>query len=82
MISLNERRSDNPLTGEHVLVSPHRTKRPWLGQTESPQIESLPQYDPECYLCPGNKRSGGQQNGNYEQTLVSNWIDFDESIFM
>lgn len=62
---------DNPLTGENVLVSPHRTKRPWQGQTEPPQTATLPEYDPQCYLCPGNKRSGGQQNDKYEQTMVS-----------
>ncbi|KAG6910894.1 hypothetical protein DXG01_006577 [Tephrocybe rancida] len=58
----------NPLTNEHVLVSPHRTKRPWLGQTEPPQTVDLPKYDPACYLCPGNSRSGGQQNPVYEHT--------------
>ncbi|KAI0362789.1 galactose-1-phosphate uridylyltransferase [Trametes cingulata] len=60
----------NPLTGEHVLVSPHRTKRPWQGQTEPPQQSNLPQYDPQCYLCPGNTRAGGQRNDKYEQTMV------------
>ena len=60
----------NPLTGEHVLVSPHRTKRPWQGQTEPPQQANLPQYDPQCYLCPGNTRAGGQQNDKYEHTMV------------
>ena len=62
--------SVNPLTGEHVLVSPHRTKRPWQGQTEPPQQANLPQYDPQCYLCPGNTRAGGQQNDKYEHTMV------------
>ena len=60
----------NPLTGEHVLVSPHRTKRPWQGQTE-PLQPSLSDYDPSCYLCPGNARSGGQHNEHYTQTLVN-----------
>ncbi|CAE6412744.1 unnamed protein product [Rhizoctonia solani] len=60
----------NPLTNEHVLVSPHRTKRPWQGQTEPPQTQSLPQYDPQCYLCPGNKRSNGDTNEKYEHTYV------------
>ena len=60
----------NPLTGEHVLVSPHRTKRPWLGQTEPPQQAHLPEYDPKCYLCPGNSRAGGEQNEKYEHTMV------------
>ncbi|KNZ79373.1 Galactose-1-phosphate uridylyltransferase [Termitomyces sp. J132] len=58
----------NPLTNEFILVSPHRTKRPWLGQTETPQSLDLPTYDPACYLCPGNSRSGGQQNPVYENT--------------
>ncbi|KAF5358562.1 hypothetical protein D9756_001779 [Leucocoprinus leucothites] len=58
----------NPLLDEHVLVSPHRTKRPWLGQTEAPQTVIPPQYDPACYLCPGNSRSGGQKNPNYTHT--------------
>ncbi|KAI0062214.1 galactose-1-phosphate uridyl transferase [Artomyces pyxidatus] len=60
----------NPLTGEHVLVSPHRTKRPWLGQTEPPQPTDLPTYDPACYLCPGNARAGGERNPAYAQTMV------------
>ncbi|KZT03585.1 galactose-1-phosphate uridylyltransferase [Laetiporus sulphureus 93-53] len=60
----------NPLTGECVLVSPHRMKRPWLGQTEPPQPSTLPEYDPKCYLCPGNERAGGQRNAVYEHTMV------------
>ena len=44
----------NPLTGDWVLVSPHRAKRPWLGQVEKTPLENLPQYDPTCYLCPRN----------------------------
>lgn len=61
---------DNPLLGEHVLISPHRTKRPWLGQTEAIQLELPPDYDPSCYLCPGNTRSGGQKNPNYKDTFT------------
>lgn len=60
----------NPLTGEWVLVSPHRAKRPWLGQVEKPPIERRPQYDPGCYLCPGNARAGGAINPPYEATYV------------
>lgn len=67
---MHPHRRYNPLNGEHVLVSPHRTKRPWQGQTEVPQIIDLPQYDPNCYLCPGNKRSGGQQNDKFTGTMV------------
>ena len=60
----------NPLTGEWVLVSPHRTKRPWQGQVEKPAVEERPQYDPGCYLCPGNDRAGGVSNPDYEGTFV------------
>ncbi|ORX40005.1 putative UTP-hexose-1-phosphate uridylyltransferase [Kockovaella imperatae] len=60
----------NPLLGKHVLVSPHRTKRPWKGQTEAPVLTKLPAYDPECYLCPGNARSGGDRNPKYTETFV------------
>jgi UDPglucose--hexose-1-phosphate uridylyltransferase len=60
----------NPLTGEWVLVSPHRTKRPWQGQVEKPAVEKRPDYDPDCYLCPGNERAGGVSNPDYEGTFV------------
>jgi len=60
----------NPLTGEWVLVSPHRTKRPWQGQVERPPQETRPAYDPQCYLCPGNSRAGGLQNPPYDSTFV------------
>ncbi len=60
----------NLLTREWVLVSPHRTKRPWQGQVEKPPEEKLPAYDPECYLCPGNARAGGKRNPQYTETFV------------
>lgn len=60
----------NPLTREWVLVSPHRTKRPWQGQTEEVAQESQPRYDPQCYLCPGNTRAGGHVNPPYTSTFV------------
>ncbi len=60
----------NPLTGEWILVSPHRTQRPWQGQREHHGGEARPAYDPNCYLCPGNHRSGGHQNPPYRSTFV------------
>jgi UDPglucose--hexose-1-phosphate uridylyltransferase len=60
----------NPLTGDYVLVSPHRTKRPWQGQQEKPPIAAKPEYDPKCYLCPGNARAGDAQNPDYDGTFV------------
>lgn len=60
----------NPLTGEWLLVSPHRTKRPWLGKLESHPTEARPQYDPTCYLCPRNERANGTRNPDYTGTYV------------
>jgi UDPglucose--hexose-1-phosphate uridylyltransferase len=60
----------NPLTGEWVLVSPHRTDRPWQGQVEKTAPPVQPEYDPQCYLCPGNARAGGVRNPAYTSTFV------------
>jgi UDPglucose--hexose-1-phosphate uridylyltransferase len=60
----------NPLRGEWVLVSPHRTKRPWLGQVEKAAPDNRPPHDPKCYLCPGNKRVGDEVNPKYDSTFV------------
>jgi UDPglucose--hexose-1-phosphate uridylyltransferase len=60
----------NPLTGEWVLVSPHRTDRPWQGQVEKSGAGKQPEYDPQCYLCPGNGRAGGARNPKYTSTFV------------
>jgi UDPglucose--hexose-1-phosphate uridylyltransferase len=72
MLNLNEssHRRLNPLTGEWVLVSPHRTKRPWLGQVEASHREVQPSYDPSCYLCPGNERARGIHNPKYDSSFV------------
>jgi UDPglucose--hexose-1-phosphate uridylyltransferase len=60
----------NPLTREWILVSPHRTQRPWLGQVEKVGDEMPSAYDPACYMCPGNTRAAGARNPKYEGTLV------------
>jgi UDPglucose--hexose-1-phosphate uridylyltransferase len=62
----NPHRRFNPLTREWVLVSPHRTQRPWQGQTEKLSLETRPRYDPKCYMCPGNLRAAGVRNPLYE----------------
>jgi UDPglucose--hexose-1-phosphate uridylyltransferase len=60
----------NILTGEWILVSPHRTKRPWQGKMEKPDLEIRPSYDPTCYLCPGNTRNGGAVNDDYKGVFI------------
>jgi len=60
----------NPLTGEWILVSPHRAKRPWQGAVEKAAKIDMPPYDPKCYLCPGNERAGGKVNPQYEKTFI------------
>ncbi len=66
-MDLQERphRRYNPLTREWVLVSPHRTQRPWQGQVDSTSAPNEPAYDPACYLCPGNMRANGHRNPAY-----------------
>lgn len=59
----------NVLTGEWVLVSPHRTQRPWQGQVEKVASPAEPEYDAHCYLCPRNERAGGAVNPDYASTF-------------
>ena len=60
----------NILTGEWVLVSPHRTKRPWQGKVEDLPQDKRPNYDPKCYLCPTNSRADGDTNPDYKESFV------------
>jgi len=60
----------NPLIDEWVLVSPHRSKRPWQGQVEKLDEQHKPTYDKTCYLCAGNTRMNGEVNDNYKETFV------------
>lgn len=60
----------NPLSDEWILVSPHRAKRPWQGQSEAASVNEMPAYDAGCYLCAGNERVSGDINPNYQDTFV------------
>ncbi|CAH0382460.1 unnamed protein product [Bemisia tabaci] len=62
----------NPLKGEWVLVSPHRTKRPWSGQVEPSTDEEVPEFDPRNPLCPGVTRASGEVTPKYTSTYVFN----------
>jgi UDPglucose--hexose-1-phosphate uridylyltransferase len=72
VFNLNEHphRRYNALSDQWVVVSPHRTRRPWQGQVEPLPPEERPAYDPHCYLCPGNQRAGDQLNPDYTTTFV------------
>ncbi len=72
MFDLNEHSHTrlNILTGDWILVSPHRMKRPWQGKVEDLPKDERPVYEPSCNLCPSNKRSDGSVNPNYEKTFV------------
>ncbi len=70
LMQQNSHRRFNPLKREWVLVSPHRTQRPWQGQTEKKAAHAELAYDPECYLCPGNVRAGGVRTERYTSTYV------------
>ena len=69
-LTAHPHRRFNPMTKEWVLVSPHRTQRPWQGQVEDRAPEVQTAFDPNCYLCPGNVRAGGVKNPAYASTFV------------
>jgi UDPglucose--hexose-1-phosphate uridylyltransferase len=69
-LSVDPHKRLNALTGEWVLVSPHRTERPWQGRVEELVEDERKPYDPSCYLCPGNRRANGETNPKYSSTFV------------
>lgn len=69
MIGLPHRRH-NPLTGDWVLVSPQRMQRPWQGDRADSSEHPAIDHDPACYLCPGNQRTGGATNPDYDGPFV------------
>jgi UDPglucose--hexose-1-phosphate uridylyltransferase len=70
MLVAEPHRRFDPLRREWVLVSPQRTARPWQGQVERVETERAPEYDPSCYLCPGNVRANGDRNPPYASTFA------------
>lgn len=70
LIETQPHRRYNILTGDWVLVSPHRTQRPWQGKQEEKVKEDKLKHDPTCYLCPSNTRANGIKNPDYKNTFV------------
>ena len=60
----------NPLRQSWVMVSPHRTQRPWQGEVAQKTAPSAIHHDPNCYLCPGNTRAGGAVNPQYDSIFT------------
>ncbi len=69
-LNIYPHRRKNILTGEWVLVSPNRTQRPWQGEVANIEETIRNEYEPNCYLCPGNVRANGEVNPNYKNTFV------------
>ncbi|MBW3629458.1 MAG: galactose-1-phosphate uridylyltransferase, partial [Gemmatimonadetes bacterium] len=60
----------HPLRREWVVISAHRDRRPWLGETVGSGLEAAPEHDPGCYLCPDNLRVSGRRNPAYTGVFV------------
>ncbi len=60
----------HPLREEWVVVAAHRQNRPWIGETVGRENEALPDYQSDCYLCPGNMRVSGRRNDDYTGAFV------------
>lgn len=65
-------RRKNALTGDWVLVSPHRGNRPWSGEASPATAQEKPQHDANCPLCPGTKRANDTYNPDYRGPHVFN----------
>lgn len=59
----------HPLRREWVVYAAHRNNRPWSGESAKSEIQ-VPEYDPDCYLCPGNPRIHGSVNPAYTGVYV------------
>ena len=60
----------HPLRREWVVYAAHRNNRPWNFEKKESTV-SAPEYDPNCYLCPGNKRVSGKKNSDYTDVFSS-----------
>ena len=54
-----------PLLEQWVLIAAASGSRPWSGASVTQHTETVPEHDPDCYLCPGVTRASGDINPNY-----------------
>jgi UDPglucose--hexose-1-phosphate uridylyltransferase len=59
----------HPLREEWIVYSAHRNNRPWQG-ADLVQSAKSETYDPNCYLCPGNKRIHNAVNPDYQEVFI------------
>jgi len=60
----------HPLKKEWVVYAAHRNSRPWNTGLKDLSKKDSPEYDPTCYLCPGNPRVHGTVNPNYDGVYI------------
>ena len=60
----------HPLREEWVIVAAHRQDRPWSGETVPQELQAIPTYVDDCYLCPRNARVSGSFNPDYDGVYV------------
>jgi UDPglucose--hexose-1-phosphate uridylyltransferase len=66
---MTERRR-NLLTGDWVIVSAGRNRRPWQGAQHASAVQPAAAWRPDCYLCARNTRASGAVNPDYDATFA------------
>ena len=59
----------HPLRREWIVYAAHRNSRPWNFDLKE-SAQKAPEFDPGCYLCPGNTRISGKQNPQYPDVYI------------
>ncbi len=59
----------HPLRREWIVYAAHRNNRPWDFDLKA-SVHNAPEYDPKCYLCPGNTRVSGKVNPQYADVYI------------
>lgn len=61
----NWERRWHPVLREWVIIAANTNERPWSGAKVTATQENNPDFDPNCYLCPGVTRASGVKNPDY-----------------